>query len=526
VTSPPPRSGHAYGRGECSRNLAGGVPGPSRLCYSEGVTVLRRTRSLCPVCRESVAAELVEDAGRIWMDKSCPAHGPFRDLVSSDAGRYRAAEVWAGDGTRLSNPRTSSAFGCPRDCGICPGHSSATLLAIVDVTNRCDLRCPVCFASAATRPVYEPSFGLIASMLENLRANRPAPPPGLQLSGGEPTLRNDLPDIVRKAKELGFRNVQVNTNGIRIARDPGFLRDLVAAGLGTLYLQFDGLSDDVYRALRGRGLAGIKARVLDNCRAAGLRSVVLVPTLVKGINDMMMGDVVRFAAENFDVVRGVNFQPVSFAGRTDLPGIETGRITLADVARGIEEQTGGALRASDFFPIPSVLSLGRAVSALRRKPSAEFSAHPQCGLATYVFVEKSGLVPITRKVRVEPFLASLDRAARAAAAGRRLRAGAGLAAALRFVRPGRFARLLRDVLRNGAFEAVRRIHYEVILVSAMHFMDARDFDEDRLRRCVIHYAAPDGRIIPFCAYNTLGYREEIEGRAARSDRPAVMSADI
>jgi len=477
---------------------------------------VRRTRSLCPSCREVVDAAIVEEDGRIWLDKTCPVHGPFRDLVSSEASAYHAAAAWSAEGSRMSNPRTASARGCPRDCGICPEHRSATLLAIVDVTNRCNLRCPVCFAAAAAAPVYEPSFERIGAMLENLRSNRPVPPPGLQFSGGEPTLREDLPDLIRRARDLGFRNVQVNTNGIRMAESPELVRRLVDSGLQTLYLQFDGLTEEVHRYLRGRDLAGVKSRVLENCRAAGLRSVVLVATLVKGINDGQMGDLLRFAADHFDVVRGVNFQPVSFAGRMEPESLRSRRVTLADVARGLEEQTKGGIRATDFFPVPSAVPLGRAVAALRRKPFPEFTAHPQCGIASYVFVERGRIVPITRRVRVARFLAEMDRVARAADAGRVLRAKARLAASLRFVRPALLWPNLWSIVRSGAFEAVRSIHYKMIMVSAMHFMDLGTFDEDRVRKCVIHYAAPDGRIIPFCSYNNLGYREEIEARFARN----------
>jgi hypothetical protein len=353
-------------------------------------------------------------------------------------------------------------------------------------------------------------------MLENLRSNRPTPPPGLQFSGGEPTLREDLPDLIRRARDLGFHNVQVNTNGIRIAGSAAYAKRLKGAGLQTLYLQFDGLTEDVYRFTRGRDLVAVKSRVLEHCRAAGIRSVVLVVTLVKGINDGQMGEIVRFAADHFDVVRGVNFQPVSFAGRTARDDLQSRRVTIADVVRGLEEQTGGAVRASDFFPVPSVVPLGRAVGALRRKPVAEFTAHPHCGTATYVFVEKGRLVPITRTVRVGRFLSEMGRVADAASAGKRLAANARLAASFRFVRASFLARGLWPVVRTGAFEALRRLHYRMILISAMHFMDVYDFDEERVRRCVIHYACPDGRIIPFCAYNNLGYREAIEKRFARS----------
>jgi 7,8-dihydro-6-hydroxymethylpterin dimethyltransferase len=488
------------------------------------MSLVRRTRSVCPRCRAGIDADVVEEDGRIFLDKTCPVHGRFRDLVWSEAATYHTAASRGVEGRGLANPRTAAERGCPWDCGICPDHRSATLLAIVDVTNRCNLRCPVCFADAASPRVYEPSFERISAMLENLRANRPAPPPALQFSGGEPTLRDDLPDLIRRARQLGFRNVQVNTNGVRMAESASYVRTLTDAGLQTLYLQFDGLTADVYRYTRGRDLVATKARVLEHCRAAGLRSVVLVVTLVKGVNDGQMGDIVRFAADHFDVVRCVNSQPVSFTGRTAPADLRTRRITIADVVRALEEQTGGAIAASDFFPVPSVVPLGRAVAALRGKPSAEFTAHPHCGTAVYILPEDGRIVPLNRRIRIERFLAEMDRVAEEASSGRRLRATARLMASFRFVRAVFLWPLLWSVIRRGAFEAVRGLHYKMILVSAMHFMDLSDFDEERVKRCVIHYVCPDGRIIPFCAYNNLGYREDIEKRfsfpGAAADTPA------
>jgi len=306
------------------------------------------------------------------------------------AEKYR----WVGDG--VENPRTEKKLGCPYDCGICPEHKSHTSLAIIDITNRCNLKCPVCFANAsAAGYVYEPTAEQITGMLENLRANKPVPATALQFSGGEPTIRNELLDFVRKAKELGFRHVEVNTNGLRISQSVEYTKQLKEAGVSTVYLQFDGLTSDVYKFIRGIDLLDIKMKALQNLREAGIKSVVLVVTLVKGVNDNQLGDIINFAAKNFDVVRCINVQPVSLCGRLPQQEREKMRITIPDFMRLTEEQTKGAIKVSDFFPVPTVVPISKAVGAMQDKRYVEFTAHPHCGMATYLFVEDGKITPIT-----------------------------------------------------------------------------------------------------------------------------------
>jgi len=517
----------------------------------------KETSSLCPECGRVVGARVFPEGGRILIEKSCPDHGTFRDVYWSDAAAFERAAAFGADGRGIENPRTEARQGCPLDCGLCPRHLSETNLGIVDVTNRCNLRCPVCFAdAAAARTVYEPTRDEIAGMLSNLRSTRPVPTPAVQFSGGEPTLRDDLPELVAMAKRAGFQNIEVNTNGLRMAESADYIRTLRAAGLDTVYLQFDGLTPDVHRALRGRDLTDVKRRVIENCRRAGMRSVVLVVTLVGGVNTGQLGDIVRFAVDNFDVVRCVNVQPLSFAGRVpegrpegptheawggqvqegrptheapdarnaggtssrELRGgqaPEGRRVTIPDVLALFESQTGGLVRAADFYPVPCEVPVARALGALMKERFPEFTAHPHCGAATYLVPRRGRLAPIGRVVKVDRMLRSLDSVAGLTGPGASLRGWLRMLASLRHVKPGLLRKNLRPLLRKGTFEALSALHYQMLMLSCMHFMDARNFDADRVRRCVIHYAAPDGRIIPFCSYNNLGYRREIEAAFGR-----------
>ena len=471
---------------------------------------IKHTKSICPECFKVLDATIFEEDNKVYIKKACPEHGEFQDTYWSDYEQYQRAEKFRYDGDGLNNPRTKTEKDCPLDCGICPQHKSHTGLAIIDVTNRCNLKCPVCFANAATAGyVYEPSKEQIIAMLENLRCNDPVPATALQFSGGEPTIREDLYELIRAAKEQGFRHVEVNTNGIRLAHSVEYCRGLLEAGMSTLYLQFDGLTPEVYEFTRGKDLLQSKMKVIENCREAGLNSVVLVVTLIKGVNDHQLGDIIRFAADNFDVIRCVNVQPVSLCGRLPEQEREKMRITIPDFMKAVEEQTDGKIKVSDFYPVPTVVPISKAIGALKDKRYVEFTAHPHCGMATYVFIEDGEMVPITRYGNVEKFIGLMNKVYEEASKGHKTRAKMRLLGALRHTKFGLLRKYLWPILKTGSYDSLGELHRKMLLISSMHFMDPYNFDLERVQRCVIHYAVPDGRIIPFCTMNSI-HRAKIE----------------
>ena len=474
------------------------------------MNAIKDTKSICPECLKVLDATIFEDDGKVYIKKECPEHGFFQELYWSDYDQYLRAEKLRYDGEGLNNPRTKTVNGCPYDCGICPEHKSHTALAIIDVTNRCNLKCPVCFANAAAAGyVYEPTKDEVAGMLENLRANDPVPATALQFSGGEPTIRNDLVDLVQKAKEVGFRHVEINTNGVRLSQSVDYCKELKAAGVSTVYLQFDGLTPDVYKFIRGVDLLETKMKAIENCRQAGLHSLVLVVTLVKGVNDNQLGDIINFAAQNFDVIRCINVQPVSLCGRLPQKERDRMRITIPDFMRLVEEQTEGKVKVADFYPVPTVVPVSKAVGALQDKRYVEFTAHPHCGMATYLFVENGKIIPITRYANVDKFIGTMKKVYEHASKGSKNKAKLRLFGAVRHVKFSFLRKYLLRVLTEGNYQSLGDLQRKAILLSSMHFMDPYNFDLERVQRCVIHYAVPDGRIIPFCTMNSI-HRAEVE----------------
>jgi uncharacterized radical SAM superfamily Fe-S cluster-containing enzyme len=470
---------------------------------------IKKTKSICPDCLKVLNSNVFEEDNIVYIEKECSEHGNFKEIYWSDYEQYQRAEKFRCDGDGIQNPRTETKLECPNDCGICPQHKSHTALAIVDITNRCNLKCPVCFVNATSAGyVYEPSKEEIFNMLENLRNNEPVPPPALQFSGGEPTIRADLFELVRKAKELGFHHVEINTNGLRLSQSVDYCRGLLESGVSTVYLQFDGLTSDVYEFTRGIDLLDVKMKAIENCREAGL-SIVLVVTLVKGVNDHQLGDIIRFALKNFDIVRCVNVQPVSLCGRIPEKERNKMRITIPDFMRLVEEQTEGKIKVSDFLPVPSVVPISKVVAALKDKRYVEFTVHPHCGVATYVFVEGEDMIPINRYGNVEKFIKSMNKIYEEAMKGHNKKAKLRLIGALRHIKFGLLRKSLLPILRTGSYKSLGNLHRKMLLISSMHFMDPYNFDLERVQRCGIHYALPDGRIIPFCSMNSI-HRIKIE----------------
>lgn len=485
--------------------------------------VIKKTKSLCPECLSVIDAEVYEDKDKIMIKKECKEHGVFNSTYWGSNELYKKASESDFRGDGIHNPQTPSQYDCPLNCGVCGEHESQTILGLIDVTNRCNLKCPVCFANAAvSKHLYEPSYEQIRQMLKNLRGNEPVPAPAIQYAGGEPTVRKDIVDLIKLAKEEGFSHTQIATNGLRLARSLKLAEELKEAGLNTIYLQFDGITEEPYIKIRNKNLLDIKLKAIENCRKVDL-GIVLVPTVVKGINEDQIGDIIRFAVENIDVIRGINFQPVSFAGRTPSDEVEEQRITIPDFEKLVEKQTDSKIKIEDFHPASSVSPVSEFIEAIEGEKQVIFTCHPHCGAATYIFVENGEIIPITQFIDVDRFFNLLSKSAGDIKDGG-LTGKAKSVARATVELPRTIDRskapesvdiknILTSVFKERSYSALGDFHHNSLLIACMHFMDPWNFDQDRVKRCVIHYAVPDGRIIPFCSMNAL-YREEIEKKFA------------
>ena len=491
--------------------------------YTAGKGLPKKTKSLCPDCGKIIEADIVAKDGKVLIEKTCPEHGFYSDVYWSDVDMYLRAEKYAYDGIGLHNAMDRTITdGDDTINMVIDGQRfdllSCTAIANVDLTNRCNMNCPICFANANDQGyVCEPSFEEVHEMLVTLRSTTPIKNTAVQFAGGEPTIHPRFVDIIADAKALKFAQVQVATNGLEF-RKYEKLKAAKMAGLNTIYLSFDGVSDDIYLQARDRKMFETKLKVIENCRKLveeGLKSpsIVLVPTVVKGLNDHQIGDMIKFAFENSDVVRGINFQPVAFTGRVTREEVSEGRFTLPDLVRCVSEQTGYTT-ADDWYPVPVVAPISKFASIILGENKVTFTTHPHCGIATYLFQDDKGnVVPFPRFVDVEAFSAGLDEIADKAdkAMFKKLYVTKLIKLLNKCVDESKmpegltkmkFVTMIKDVMSNKSKDALASFSWKMMLISGMHFQDSFNYDIERVRRCGVHYVTPDLRIIPFCAYNS------------------------
>lgn len=449
--------------------------------------IIGTTLSVCPVCLKQIPAQRVAEHDGIYMEKNCPEHGDFRVLL------WRGSEdsylAWE---RQKQNPaehycHTHVDKGCPYDCGLCEDHLQQICCVLLEVTQRCNLHCPVCFASAGGAS-EDPSLEEIGSWYDELM--KAGGPFNIQLSGGEPTMRDDLAEIIRLGKEKGFTYFQLNTNGLRIAEDYDYLKQLVDAGLSNVFLQFDGLTEEPYKVLRGKPLLAVKQQAVENCARAKV-GLTLVPTVAPGVNDSQVGDILKFAMQNMPVVRGVHFQPVSYFGRCDLEQNEQ-RITIPDMLRYMEEQTDGIMKAEDFLGGGAENSYCSFHGNFMQMPDGTIKSIKSDNTGCCCTSSKQSRDFVAKRWSVAPILSSQDNSC-CCGTLEPVAAGSSCCCTSQETVQAKTPSLF-DVF-------LERIENYTLAVSGMLFQDAWNFDLERVKSCYLCEFSPKKKIVPFCAYN-------------------------
>lgn len=406
---------------------------------------------------------------------------------------------------------------CPWNCGICPEHQSQTLIGIVVVTNRCNLKCPVCLAKAGDiSKIYEPTFEEIKKMLQAFKSKNFAPPT-IAFSGGEPTLRDDIPALIKMANAEGFERTEVITNGLRLAEDFEYVKALKDANLSQLGLQFDSLEEETYLKLRGRPLLKTKLKALENLRKVK-QPTILAVTLVEGINTNQIGAIINFAIENKEIVEHINFQLISFAGKAFRFNIKNNeRMDIDSFLEEVEKQTVGKIKKSDFYNPDYIAPIPEFIEAFTGVPQVKFFPHPKCNIATYLLVDKKKkhYTPLNRLFDLPRFLKifknGINELSGTKGIKRFLKKGLILTRLLNAV----FSKLRIPIFRNLFIRALGKKSYDpladlkdTLMISCANYMSGFDFTAERAKRCVIHYIFKDGKTIPFCNYNVLHLTEK------------------
>ncbi|MEM8733044.1 MAG: radical SAM protein [Planctomycetota bacterium] len=480
------------------------IDAPTRVKHRD-YTYLGLTQSLCPECAEVVTAKIIARGKRVYFRKSCPTHGVREDFICSDVARYDRVD------TSLPAKLPAKTFvepkrGCPKDCGLCSEHEQHTCIGVVEITDGCNLTCPMCYAASAPGKKHRSLDEVKAAIDRLVEAEGRAEV--MQLSGGEPTLHPDLIEALDYALERPIDYVMINTNGIRLANDQVLVDELSRRrDRVEVYFQMDSLVDSEMEQLRGQtGLFETKLKALDRLAEAGL-NVTLVATLQGGVNDSAPAELVEFAKSRPEVT-GLSFQPATYSGRHVLPEEIEQRITFPDVIDGIIDDPRNQFVEGDFFPLPC--------------------AHPNCHWIGLAIRENQDFVPLTKWVDVEK---NLDLLANGISFTRENTSSLGQQIAARMACDGGgccggdaeqasglpvldsssdtssadtsapdFEKFLADLIdqKVGARDVLR--------ITVTSFLDIYNFDVRRVMKCCTHHVLPSGHIIPFCAYNVL-YRD-------------------
>ncbi|NUP09721.1 MAG: radical SAM protein [Polyangiaceae bacterium] len=510
----------------------------------------RQTDSLCPVCVKEartailrgdeeighliadkpgeIKALIHEKDGKIVMEKTCPVHGHFEDTIAIDpAFLQRLENLFPGRDV----PMTPDAL---------HDHGSSTIkygrggVLTVDLTNRCNMMCDPCFMDAnQVGYVHELSWDEVKKILDDAISVRPRRQMSVQFSGGEPTLSPHFLDAIRYSREIGYFAVQCATNGLRFAQEPGFAQQAKDAGLRMVYLQFDGVTNAANSHRKISNLYDVKLRAIEECAKVGI-DVILVVTIVNGVNNDQVGPIVEFAVENADKITVVSFQPVSFTGRDEDVDVETRmaqRYTLSHLAHDISKQSGVTEPMRDWFPLSALSPFGD-VCDLMDGPDRDFGqlkcgCHPNCGIGTVLFVNKKTkqMVPLVEFLDLENVLADM-RTIFDAGRGRNWTIAQLVTSILRnynadkappgFTIDTLIKQFLSQMGTRHREDDAKEFEWRVLFVAGMWFQDLFNYDFRRTEMCIIPYGTQLGEI-SFCAYNTgAGWRNVIEKMKANA----------
>ena len=487
----------------------------------ERMPTIEKTMTVCPECKLIINGVIYKDGENVMIRKFCPEHQWTIEKYWEDYDMYMKMRRYNYYGRGFENPNyitETKGANCPFDCGMCERHKSHTGLANVVITNRCHLSCWYCFFYAKEgEPIYEPSLDEIKKIFVNLRNQKPIPANAIQITGGEPMMHPQIIDVVKVAKEVGFDQIQLNTTGIIIGNEPELAYKLRHAGVSTLYMSFDGVSK------RANPKNHWEAPLtLDAIRKAG-STVVLVPTVIRTINDHELGAMINFAINNIDVVRAVNFQPVSLVGRMPTRLREKQRISIPGAIKLIEEQTNGVIRKEHWFSVPYVGGINKFIEALSGEFKYDLSIHFACGAGTYLFVDPDGkIIPITEFLDAAGLLESLQKAVNEmegkSKLERKIIAVRTLMGMNKFIdkkkqpKSVNFMKMFMSVLLKRNFESMGTFQMKTLFLGMMHFQDEYTYDIHRVEKCDIHYAMPDGEVLPFCTFNVFPevYRDKVQ----------------
>jgi len=442
-----------------------------------------QTQSLCEVCLEVVPAKILFQQGNVYYQKRCKNHGVQKTLVSSDIEYFKRCKDYLKPGDMPNKFQTEIDKGCPHDCGLCPDHEQHSCLALFEIIDECNMHCPVCFANSAPGMGNARSMEDIEIMLQTLIESE-LEPDLVQISGGEPTLHPELLTILRRLKDSPVRHLMLNTNGIRIAKDPDLVKALADLQPGfEVYLQFDSFKKTALKNIRGQDMRNIRIQALENLEKYNV-STTLDCAIRKGMNDDEVGEIIKYA-QQWRCVRGVTFQPIQDAGRNENETKEQ-RITLSEIRNSIIN-ADNPFEDTDMIPLP---------------------CHPEHISIGYALKASGKLIPVTGMLPKEVLLQGTTNTI-AFEKNPALKAAFLELFSLDACSEKTTSQLQTLLCCLPTIDAKEMSYENVFRIVIMSFMDQYDFDIGSIKRSCTHFVEPNGKIYPFETYN-LFYREKLK----------------
>lgn len=440
------------------------------------------TISLCPECLKRIDAKIVFEDSNVYMLKRCPEHGNSKVLIADDIEYYKNIRNYNKPSETPYTFNTKTHYGCPYDCGLCPDHEQHSCLTVIEITDRCNLSCPTCYAGSSPTYGRHRTLEEVKKMLDTIVINEKEPDV-VQISGGEPTLHPQFFEILDYAKTLPIKHLMLNTNGIEIAKDFEFAKRLKSyAPDFEIYLQFDSFKEEALMSLRGANLKKIREKALQHLNELNL-STTLVVTLQKGLNDDEIGSIIDFALKQ-KCVRGVTLQPTQIAGRLENFNEQTDRITLTEVRRKVLEQSEHFL-ADDLIPVP---------------------CNPDALVMGYALKIDENVIPLTRYINPSDLLDSTKNT-------------------IVYEQDEGLHQKMFEIFSTGTstdkaseklntllcclpvVDAPNLSYDNLFRVIIMQFIDAYNFDVRAIKKSCVHIVDKDNKIIPFETMN-LFYRDD------------------
>jgi hypothetical protein len=447
---------------------------------------------MCRSCRNVTPARVSLRDGKAWQQSLCPTCDTQAALIAGDATWYLEQVLREFPDRSPLLGAHPPRHGCPMDCGPCTWHASPCQLPVMSVTNACNLNCPICFTYNRPDRLYHMPVGEMRATVDSI-IGMSGGVDVINITGGEPTLHPQITDLLEVCQRPEIGRITMNSNGIRLAGDPGLCDRLAELGVCVI-LSFNTFDPEVSVCIHGRDLVEMKLRAIENLARSGCR-MGLLHVMIRGVTDNAISGIFELMQNN-DHILSLTVQTMTHTGQGGGKWERREHLPVDEAARTVCAHSGGRMEFSDFVPRPS--------------------AHPLCYLTCYLLKSGGSWVPFGRFAPREKLLEMMKDSYLMRLEDHRDFISGVINDLYARGEPellGTFRRLIETLFPRhampGAFERQRLAESSVRTVYIHAHMDEDNFDSSRAMLCPDLVPIEPGRLVPACTFN-LFYRMKDE----------------